>query len=509
MTRAAKEHNKPIKSERQLSEWLEQGCTKPDELRIGVEHEKFLYNEKDFSPVAYDADSVAGKKGIRDLFTQLASRYGWQSGYEDGNVIMLEKDNVAWTLEPGGQVETGGAPLKDVHQIAQETQSLLQQSDAVAKDLDMNMLGVGFHPTGLYDTAPNMPMSRHKFLRDYLDNRKFPNTRDIWWTTATVQVNLGFESESDMVKKLRVALSLQPLVVAMFANSPFREGKPNGYQSYRSHIIHNAAGGRYGFMLPVAFEEGFGFERYADYALNEMPLLGVYKDSQFVDAHEAKFKEFMEAKLDICPDQKPTMNDWSNHLNTIWPEVRLRRCLEMRGADSGPPEMVTGLAAFWTGILYDKQALDEAYELVRYWTHEDRSYLRTMTPLQGLETPFLNNTTTVQEMAKQCLSLAEAGLKRRGVKNGNKQDESFYLEPLKEIVESGRNLATRQLDKYKDEWKGDINRLFEEYNCRANPSVIVDSKGRPFEQVSAPAAAKRKRANQNTGKVAAKKPKQG
>jgi len=267
--------------------------------------------------------------------------------------------------------------------------------------------------------------------------------------TSTVQVNLGFMSEEDMVKMLRVALSLQPIAASLWANSPLSEGEPNGYQSYRSHMLHNELDGRYGFIPPVVFEKDFGFEKFVDYAMS-LPLLGLYKDGVFekIEGKSVTFGEFMENGLD---GRKATIADWENHVNTIWPEVRLRGFLEMRGADNGPVEMIKALPAFWVGLLYDKQSLDAAYEMVRDWTDEDREYLRTETPRTGLQTPFMG--TTVQEIARNALALSEAGLKRRGIKDENGNDESIYLAPVHEIANSGKNWAIRLLESYYGKWR--------------------------------------------------------
>ncbi len=294
-------------------------------------------------------------------------------------------------------------------------------------------------------------------------------------STSTVQVNLGYQSESDMVKMLRVSLSLQPIAVSMFATSPFEKGELSGYQSTRSHKLHKSMGGRYGFMLPIAFDDGFGFEMFTDYALNTMPMLGVYKGTNFLDAKGAMFQDFMDGNLGILPGQRANIGDWQNHLNTIWPEVRVRRFLEMRGTDVGPQEMIKALPAFWVGLLYDKQSLDAAYEMVKDWDNQDRDFLRSMTPGHGMQTPFMG--TTVQEIAKNALALSEEGLKRRAVLNAQGQDETVYLEPLKEIVSSGRNWAQRLEEKFLGEWKGDINRAFVEMNYANNPSVLKANNG--------------------------------
>jgi glutamate--cysteine ligase len=469
----------PIGEKKELIEWFEKGCTPADKLLIGVEHEKPPFYLADNAPVPY-ADEQGGRPAIREWLEQMVVEKGWRPGDPDnGHIVELQRNSVNWSLEPGGQMETGGAPLKNVHQNARETDESIREAVAVARNLGIGLLAMGYHPTHTGKDMPYMPKSRYAMFREYVEQKKFAHGVDQMTCTSTVQVNLGYKSEADMVKKLRVSLALQPIVVALFANSPFCEGQDSGYQSYRSHMIHNNWGGRYGSMLPIAFDKDFGFEKFADYAMNAVPMLGIYKGNTFLDAHGAKFQDFMEGKLEICPGQVATLTDWSNHLNTIWPEVRLRRFLEMRGADNGPAEMIKALPAFWVGILYDDQSLDAAYEMIRDWTLEEREYLRLMTPQKGLQTPFMNGTTNVQEIAKNCLKLAEEGLKRRNIKDAAGNDESVYLAPLHEIANSGKNWAQRLLEKYHGEWKGDINKLFAEMSYENEPSVLKSAAPSP------------------------------
>lgn len=459
----------PIGDFRELVEWFEAGATKPSNLLIGLEHEKPPFYLADGTPVPFDGEN--GKAGIADFIDKMVDEKGWSAApRENGRCVEIRRDNMSWTFEPGLQCETGGAPLKNIHANAAETDETIGEAVEVMKPLGLGLLAQGYHPTHNGDSMPEMPKSRYEALRNWIRANKFPSALDLMSCTSTVQVNLGYTSEEDMVKMLRVSLSLQPIAVALFANSPFANGKPTGFQSYRSHKLYNNLGGRYGFMLPIAFEEGFGFERFAKYALEEMPMLGIYKGNVFMGANGGTFKDFMDGNLAICPGQKATISDWQNHLNTIWPEVRLRRLLEMRGTDNGPAEMIKALPAFWVGLLYDKTALDAAYELVRDWDDHDRDYLRITTPSTGLQTKFMG--TTVQEIAKRCLQISEEGLKRRNIRNAAGETEAKYLEPLHEIAESGLNWALRLEDRYNNVWKGDIRQLFNEMSYEAEPSVL-------------------------------------
>lgn len=487
MSSASEVNKKPIEDKKELVAWFESGSTPAEKRLVGVEHEKIPFYLKDNAPVPYIGKE--GRSGMQDFLSKMVLDKNWQAGTpENGNIVDLHKDNMNWTFEPGLQMETGGAPLKNVHQIAKETDETIKEAVSVAKELGFGLLAMGYNPTMSSKDLPQMPKSRYAALRDWIEDKKFPCGNEVLTNTATVQVNLGYMSEEDMVKMLRVSLALQPVAVALFANSPFSEGKPTGYQSYRSHKNYNSLGGRYGFMLPIAFDKDFGFEKFVDYAMNSMPLLGIYKGNVFIDTQGAKFKDFMDGKLDAVPGQKATLADWQNHLNTIWPEVRVRKFLEMRGTDVGPQEMIKALPAFWVGLLYDKEALDKAYEMVKDWTNEDRDYLRIMTPQHGLQTPFMG--TTVQEIAKNVLALSEAGLKRRNIQNEKGEDESVYLKPLHEIAETGRTWAQRLLDLYNGPWNRDINQVYKVMNYENNPSVFkIDSPAvQPTPAAARPAA---------------------
>lgn len=465
----ASHNNAPIGEKRELVEWFEQGSTPAAQRLIGVEHEKPPFYLLDNSPVSYEGRK--GRAGIKDFIDKMIADHAWEVGdIENGNIIDIHKNRMSWTFEPGLQMETGGAPLSNVHENATETETSITEALHAANTLGIGMLATGYHPTHAASRLPMMPKSRYETIRQFAMASKFPNALDLMFCTATAQANLGYQNESDMVKMLRVSLSLQPIAVALFATSPFSKGQPTGYQSYRSHKLVNNFGGRYGFMLPIAFDEGFGFEMYVDYALKTMPMMGVYQGPHFVDAKGAKFQDFIDGKLDICEGRHATLADWENHLNTIWPEVRLRRFLEMRGTDNGPAEMIKALPAFWAGLLYDSQSLDAAYEMVKDWSQQDRDYLRIMTPQHGLQTPFMG--TTVQDIAKNCLALSEAGLKRRAILDIRGNTEAVYLEPLHEIAGSGLNWAQRMEAKFHNEWGGNVAPMFYEMRYGNNPSVL-------------------------------------
>jgi glutamate--cysteine ligase len=280
--------------------------------------------------------------------------------------------------------------------------------------------------------------------------------RDMMFRTCTVQVNLDFSSEADMVKKLRVSLALQPLAAALFANSPFLEGKPNGYQSFRSHVWTDTDNARSG-MLPFAFESGMGFERYVDYAL-DVPMYFVMRDGKYINTSGESFRAFIDGKLPQLPGEKPVMKDWADHLTTIFPEVRLKKYLEMRGADTGDFRKLCALPAFWTGLLYDDQALNAAWDLVKTWTTEQHQTLRNDVPAKGLSASIAGRS--LQSIAVEVLRLASLGLTNRGQYNHKRQSESVYLDTLLDVASRGKTEADRLLDLYNGTWNRDINRVF-------------------------------------------------
>jgi glutamate--cysteine ligase len=390
----------------------------------------------------------------------MAERLGWRPVYDRDKIIALEEPSHdlggSITLEPGGQFELSGAPLKTVFQTCEEVNRHLRHVREIADPLGISFLALGFSPLWTVDETPRMPKSRYDIMTAYMP-KVGKLGLDMMYRTATVQVNLDFAGEADMVRKLRVSLALQPIATALFANSPFTEGKPNGFLSYRSAIWLDTDNRRAG-MLPFAFEDGMGYERYVDYAL-EVPMYFVRRDKNYIDTAGASFRAFMEGRLPQLPGEKPTIADWADHLTTIFPEVRLKRYLEMRGADSGPWRNLCALPALWAGLLYDQTSLDAAYDLIKDWTVEERQQLRNDTPRLALRTPFRKGT--VADIARQTLDIAEAGLKARAYTNVF-DDETSFLKPLREFVERGGSAADDLLARFHGEWGGDVRPVFTE-----------------------------------------------
>ncbi|MCB9948664.1 MAG: glutamate--cysteine ligase [Rhodospirillaceae bacterium] len=442
-----------ISNRRQLVEYLEAGCKPRDAWRIGTEHEKFVYRLKDLRPVAYE-----GEQGIGTLLQGLR-RFGWKPVEEAGELIALvDDDGCSVTLEPGGQLELSGAPLRTIHETCDEVHEHLRQVREVNAELGVGMIGLGFIPKWRREDMPWMPKGRYRIMRQYMPKRGNLGL-DMMTRTCTVQVNLDFASEADMVRKFRVSLALQPVATALFANSPFTEGRPNGYLSYRSHIWTDTDPDRCGH-LPFVFEDGFGFERYVDYML-DVPMYFVYRDGRYIDASGQSFRDFMAGRLPVLPDERPTLGDWADHLTTAFPEVRLKRYLEMRGADGGQWRRLCALPALWVGLLYDDAALAAAEELVAGWTPQEHAYLRAEVPRSALGTPFRSGT--VGDLALRTLEIAVSGLKSRDRRNTIGDDETAYLEALMEIAESGVTPAERKLKRFHEEWNGDIDPIYPQY----------------------------------------------
>jgi len=443
----------PIAGKDQLIAYAESGCRPRDQWRVGTEHEKFLYCRESFAALRYE-----GERGIHAFLTGL-QKFGWEPVLEGENLIALKapgKGSV--TLEPGGQLELSGAALETVHQTCGEVTEHRNEVKEIAEDLDMGLLGLGMTPNWTREDVHWMPKGRYKIMREYMP--KVGNLGiDMMTRTCTVQVNLDYESEADMVKKLRVSLALQPIATALWANSPFTEGKPNGYLSQRAVIWQDTDNDRTG-MLPFAFEDGMGFEWYVDYVL-DAPMYFVYRDG-YVDASGQSFRDFMNGKLPALPGENPTMADWEDHLSTVFPEVRLKRFLEMRGTDSGPWARLCALPAFWIGLLYEGEALDAAWDLVKDWSAEDRESLYRAVPKVALKAEI--GGKTAQQVALEVLDIARGGLSRRAKLDSAGNDETGFLSPLQEIAASGITPAERMLEAYNTTWQGDITKVFSEYS---------------------------------------------
>ncbi len=440
-----------VENRDELVAYLESGCKPKSEWRIGTEHEKFGYHTEDCSPLPYE-----GERGIRAMLLGMKEYCDWKVEYEGENIIGLHCPiSGSITLEPGGQFELSGAPLENIHDTCCEVIRHLDDVRKVAGPLDIKFLGMGFSPKWALDEIPIMPKGRYKIMRKYM--QKVGNLGlDMMFRSSTVQVNLDFSSEADMVKKLRMSLALQPISTALFASSPFTDGKPNGFLSYRSEVWRDTDPARTG-MLPFAFEDGMGFERYTDYAL-DVPMYFVYRDGNYIDATGQSFRDFLAGKLPALPGTKPTLADWESHLTTLFPEVRVKRYMEMRGADSGRWRKLCALPALWTGLFYDQSSLDAAYDLIKDWSAIERQSLRDEVPKTALDTPFREGT--VLDIARQMLDISKAGLKARARRNDSDDDERVFLGPIEDIVAEGRTRSQRLLDQYHNEWNGNIDELF-------------------------------------------------
>jgi glutamate--cysteine ligase len=431
---------------------LEGGCKPASAWRIGTEHEKFVFNVGDLSPAPY-----AGPASILALLEGLRSRFGWSPILEGETLIGLKRGAASISLEPGGQFELSGAPLETIHETCAEISEHLTEARSVAAPLGLDFLALGFSPTWSLEATPSMPKGRYAIMRSYMD-RVGRLGRQMMYRSCTVQTNLDYASETDMVRKMRVSLALQPVATALFANSPFAEGRLNGFQSYRAHVWSDTDPDRTG-TLPFAFEEGFGFERYVDYAL-DVPMYFVRRGGRYIDCSGLSFRDFLEGRLSVLPGERPAMDDFDDHLSTIFPEVRLKTFLEMRGADAGPQPFLCALSAFWTGLLYDDVALDGAMELIRDWSAPEREAMRRSVPALGLSAPIRGGS--LRDIAQEAVALARLGLARRNRRDSLGRDETMFLDPVQEVASSGVNQAQTLIAHYEGAWARDLSRVFAE-----------------------------------------------
>ncbi|WP_420859721.1 glutamate--cysteine ligase [Marivivens marinus] len=446
----------PIERREQLAEFLEKGCKPKEDWRIGTEHEKFGYCKDTLRPLPYD-----GERSVKAVLEGLRFRYGWEPIFEGDHIIGLKKDGANVSLEPGGQLELSGAPLETIHQTCDEVNTHLREVKDIADEIGVGFIGLGAAPIWSHEDMPMMPKGRYRLMTDYMD-RVGTHGKQMMYRTCTVQVNLDFGSEADMVQKLRVALALQPVATALFANSPFFDGKVNGHKSWRSRIWRDLDADRTG-MLPWVFEDGMGFERWVDWVL-DVPMYFVYRDGKYINALGQSFRDFLDGKLPALPGETPTLSDWADHLTTVFPEARIKQFIEMRGADGGPWRRLCALPALWVGLMYDQSSLDAAWDLAKGWDAETREAWRVAASVDGLQATV--GGRKMQDLATEVLDIARAGLKARARPGlgGMVQDERHFLHALEDSVETGKTPADELLDAYNGDWNGDLTRIYGDFS---------------------------------------------
>ncbi|WP_313137495.1 glutamate--cysteine ligase [Paracoccus jeotgali] len=446
----------PIERREQLAEYIASGEKPREDWRIGTEHEKFGYCRDNLLPLPYD-----GPRSIKAVLEGLQQRFGWQPVLEQDKIIGLQRGDANVSLEPGGQLELSGAPLETIHQTCDEVNQHLAEVKQVADEIGVGFIGLGAAPIWSEEQMPMMPKGRYALMTPYMRQVGTLGTQ-MMYRTCTVQVNLDFASESDMVRKLRASLALQPVATALFANSPFLDGKPNGMKSWRAHIWQNLDDARTG-MLPFVFDEGFGYEAWVDYVL-DVPMYFVYRDGSYINALGQSFRDFMNGRLPALPGEVPTLSDWADHMTTVFPEARVKKYLEMRGADGGPWRRLCALPALWVGLLYDETSLDAALDLVKNLDAETREGLRRAAARDGLQGQA--GGVRLHDLAREAVAIAEAGLKARARpgSGGLVPDETHFLNALKESVETGRTPADELLDHYHGDWHEDLTRIYAEYS---------------------------------------------
>lgn len=442
----------PIESKTQLVDYLASGCKPKDQWRIGTEHEKFVFCRTNLRPIPYEGDA-----GIRVILEKLSEETGWEILREGELPIGLKGEGASVSLEPGGQFELSGAPLDNIHQTCDEVHRHLDAVKKVCDPLGVAFLGMGFAPTWTLDETPRMPKARYNIMRSYMPKVGTLGL-DMMHRTCTVQVNLDFASEADMAAKFKTSLALQPIATALFANSGLKEGKPSGYASYRAHIWTDTDPDRTG-LLQFVFEDGFGFERYVDYLL-DVPMYFVRRNGVFIDASGQSFRDFLKGELPALPGEKPSIEDWEDHMSTAFPEVRLKTFLEMRGADGGPWARICALPAIWVGLLYDDAALAAAWDIAKDWSRDEREALRDDAARLGFKAQI--GGRTVQDIALDVLDIARSGLKARARSGNLMENETTYLDPLVKIAKSGETMGEFTARQYLGELDGDAKALFED-----------------------------------------------
>ena len=441
-----------IESYGQLAEYLRAGCKPIKDWKIGTEHEKFGFVNDNFLPLPYD-----GQCSIKAMLEGLRDKYNWSEILEENNIIGLTKDGANVSLEPGGQLELSGAPLDSIHETCDEVNQHLKEVKSIADDLGASFFGLGAAPEWSHEDMPMMPKGRYKLMTDYM-GRVGTHGTQMMYRTCTVQVNLDFSSEQDMIKKMRVGLALQPIATALFANSPFFEGKLNNHKSWRSRIWRDLDEDRTG-MLPFVFEEGFGFEAWTEYVL-DVPMYFVYRDGKYIDALGQSFRDFLDGKLPALPGERPKISDWADHLTTVFPEARVKQFIEMRGADGGPWRKLCALPAFWVGLMYDQNSLDSAWDICKNWDANTREEMRVAASEEGIAAN--TNGISLLDLARELIDISRAGLKNRARpgNGGLVPDECHFLNAIEEVIETGKSPACELIDKYNNEWQKDLKNVY-------------------------------------------------
>jgi glutamate--cysteine ligase len=446
----------PIESFDQLANLLEQGNKPKDDWRIGTEHEKFGYCKDTLTALPYE-----GERSIQSILQGLRDQFSWAPVEEGGYLIGLTKDGANVSLEPGGALELSGAPLETIHETCDEVNLHLREVKEIADKIGVGFIGLGAAPIWKNEDVGLMPKGRYQLMDAYM-GKVGTMGRTMMRRTCTVQVNLDFASEADMVQKFRVALALQPVATALFANSPFFEGKVNGHKSWRARVWRDLDDDRTG-MLPFVFEDGMGFQRYVDYAL-DVPMYFVYRDGKYINALGQSFRDFLKGQLPALPGEMPMLSDWADHLTTIFPEARIKQFMEMRGADGGPWRRLCALPAFWVGLLYDQSSLDAAWDLVKDMDAETRDAFRIASSVDGLQAEV--GGIKMMDLARQAVEISNLGLaaRARSGAGGLVPDETHFLNALQDTLESGQAPADELLERYHGDWEGDLTRIYDEYS---------------------------------------------
>ena len=446
-------HSTIIKDVEQLVEWLAKGAKPAADWRIGTEHEKFLFHRDSLRPVAYDGDS-----GVEAMLNALCKAIGDKATpiIEKGKIIGLKDgDGGSVSLEPGGQLELSGAPLSNLHQTCAETGRHLRHMRAVSSALGVGMLGIGFQPKWLRDDISWMPKGRYQIMRNHMPKVGTMGL-DMMLRSCTVQVNLDYADEDDMRRKFRTSLALQPIATALFANSPFQDGKPSGWLSGRAHVWTDTDNSRCGVPSCV-FDPHFGYEQWIDYIL-DVPMYFLHRGEDYVDVAGKSFRDYLAGTLAGFEGEPPQMADFEDHITTAFPEVRLKQYLEMRGADSGSWANICALPAYWVGLLYNEEALHEAAALVRDIGAKDVMAGRLSVAKDGLRGKL--GRYDVYDLAAKTLDLAFSGLRRRGIFDDSGNDETGFLQPLRAVISSKKTPAEIMLDHYHGDWAKNIDQVF-------------------------------------------------